>query len=119
MGPLQDILETWARFLYEENATLAFLKRWRWVIFLVSAGVLVPCFWHRRIEAGDLASHAYNAWLALLIESGNAPGLLLAHQWTNVLFDYVLTWLSAMVGFSVAQRIAVATSVLVFFWGAF
>lgn len=88
-------------------------------IAAISFGVLVPCFWHPRIEAGDLGSHAYNAWLALLIKSGNAPGLLLTQQWTNVLFDSVLTWLSAVVGFSAAQRIAVGASVLIFFWGAF
>ena len=119
MGPLQDILETWARFLYEENATLAFLKRWRWVIFLVSAAVLVPCFWHSRIEAGDLASHVYNAWLAQLIEKGKAPGLYIAKRWNNILFDVTLLWLAKAVGFAAAQRIAVSICVLTFFWGVF
>ncbi len=84
MGPLQDILETWARFLYEENATLAFLRRKRWLILAVSAAVLIPCFWHRRIEAGDLGSHVYNAWLAQLIEKGQAPGLYIAKRWNNI-----------------------------------
>ena len=36
--------------------------------FAISALLVVPCWWHRRIEAGDLASHVYNAWLAQLIE---------------------------------------------------
>lgn len=119
MGPLQDILETWARFLYEENATLAFLRRRRWLILAVSAVVLIPCFWHRRIEAGDLASHVYNAWLAQLIEKGEAPGLYIARQWDNILFDLMLLGLAKAVGFAAAQRIAVSVCVLVFFWGVF
>jgi len=44
MGSLQDIFETWARFLYEENSTLAFLRRRRWLILALSAAVLIPCF---------------------------------------------------------------------------
>src|SRR5207302_10035002 len=119
MGPLQDILETWARFLYEENATLAFLKRWRWVIFLVSAAVLVPCFWHRRIEAGDLASHVYNAWLAQLIEKGQAPGLYIAKQWNNVLFDVALLRTANLVGLAAAGKMVVSACGLVFSWGWF
>jgi len=27
--------------------------------FAISALILLPCVWHRRIEAGDLASHVY------------------------------------------------------------
>lgn len=119
MGPLQDIFETWAKFLYEENATLAFLKRRRWLILAVSAAVLVPCFWHRRIEAGDLASHVYNAWLAQLIEKGQAPGLYFSGQWDNILFDVTLLWLAKMFGFAAAQKIAVSICVLTFFWGVF
>ena len=94
MGPLQDIFETWARFLYEENGTLAFLRRRRWLILAVSAAVLIPCFWHRRIEAGDLGSHVYNAWLAQLIQKGEAPGLYFSGQWNNILFDVTLLWLA-------------------------
>ncbi len=119
MGPLQDILETWARFLYEENATLAFLRRRRWLVLVMSAAVLIPCFWHQRIEAGDLASHVYNAWLAQLIEKGQAPGLYIARQWNNVLFDVMLLGLAKAVGFAAAQKIAVSACVLIFFWGVF
>jgi len=119
MGPLQDILETWARFLYEENATLAFLRRRRWLVLAVSVAVLVPCFWHRRIEAGDLASHVYNAWLAQLIEKGQAPGLYIARQWNNILFDVMLLGLVKAAGFAAAQKIAVSVCVLTFFWGVF
>jgi len=119
MGPLQDIYETWARFLYDENATVAFLRRWRWVILVVSAAVLIPCFWHKRIEAGDLGSHAYNAWLAQLVERGQAPGLYVARQWNNILFDVMLLGLAKALGFVVAQKVAVSACVLTFFWGAF
>jgi len=119
MGPLQDIFETWAKFLYEENAALAFLRRRRWLILAVSAAVLIPCVWHRRIEAGDLASHAYNAWLALLIQKGQAPGLYISGQWNNILFDVTLLWLAKAFGFAAAQKIAVSVCTLTFFWGMF
>lgn len=119
MGPLQDIFETWAKFLYEENATLAFLRRWRWLILAVSVAVVIPCFWHRRIEAGDLGSHVYNAWLAQLIQKGQAPGLYFSGQWNNILFDVTLLWLAKAFGFAAAQKIAVSACVLTFFWGVF
>jgi hypothetical protein len=119
MGPLQDIRETWARFLNEDNLTLAFLRRKRWLILAVSLAVLIPCFWHPRIEAGDLASHVYNAWLAQLIEKGQAPGLYIAKQWNNILFDITLLHLANVVGFAAAQRFAVSICVLIFFWGVF
>src|SRR6266704_3528938 len=81
--------------------------------------LLLPCVWHRRIEAGDLASHVYNAWLAQLIEKGQAPGLYLSNQWNNVLFDVVLLRTAKLVGFPAAQRIIVSVCVLIFFWGVF
>ena len=46
-----------------------------WRVLLISASLLLPCFWHKRIEAGDLPSHTYNAWLSQLIARGQAPGL--------------------------------------------
>jgi hypothetical protein len=84
-----------------------------------SALVVIPCFWHRRIEAGDLPSHTYNAWLAQLIEQGRAPGLYTVHQWTNVLFDFLLLYSAKLFGFATGPKIAVAICVLVFFWGVF
>src|SRR5438045_8239851 len=119
MGPLQDILETWARFLYEENATLAFLRRRRWLALVMSAALLIPCFWHRRIAAGDLASHVYNAWLAQLIEKGQAPGLYLVRRWNNILVDLALLHLSNLFGLPAAEKIVVSLCALIFFWGAF
>src|SRR5437879_1922812 len=85
----------------------------------ISALILVPCWWHRHIEAGDLASHTYNAWLAQLIERGQAPGLYFAPRWNNILVDIALQRLGTAVGFAAAGRITVATCALIFFWGAF
>jgi hypothetical protein len=88
-------------------------------VIAISLVVLLPCFWHRRIEAGDLGSHTYNAWLAQLIGRGQAPGLYIARQWTNVLGDLLLAHLGRLLGLPTAERIVVSLSVLIFFWGAF
>jgi hypothetical protein len=93
-------------------------KRW-WLVVAISIALILPCVWHSRIEAGDLASHVYNAWLAQLIEKGQAPGLYLAKQWNNILFDYSLLHVANYVGFSAAQKIVVSACVLIFFWGVF
>jgi hypothetical protein len=81
--------------------------------------LVVPCFWQPRLQAGDLASHIYNSWLAELIAQGKAPGLSIASQTTNVLFDLILSALYRAIGAGMAQRIAVSFAVLVFAWGAF
>jgi len=91
---------------------------WTRVCFL-SVILLIPCFWHRHIEAGDLASHTYNAWLAQLVDRGQAPGLWLARQWNNIFFDILLLRLGNLIGLNFAEKIAVCLSVLIFFWGAF
>jgi len=57
----------------------------RLVVLAISALLLAPCYWQPRIQAGDLSSHIYNSWLAQLIESGRAQGLVVAPQTTNVL----------------------------------
>src|SRR6266404_3477525 len=88
-------------------------------IALLSLILLVPCFWQRRIQAGDLSSHIYNSWLAEQIELGKAPGLTIVPLTTNVLFDLLLSRLYRLAGPETAQRIAVSFTVLIFFWGAF
>jgi hypothetical protein len=88
-------------------------------ILFASALVLVPCFWHREIVSSDLGSHLYNAWLAQLIRHGQAPGLWLSSQHTNVLFDDLLSGFGALFGLHAAEKIAVSISVLIFFWGIF
>src|SRR5580693_1825594 len=96
-----------------------FVRGKKWAILAVSIAVIVPCLWHRRIEAGDLGSHVYNAWLAQLIEKGEAPGLYIVRQWNNVLFDWILFHAASVVGFATAEKIVVSACVLVFFWGVF
>ena len=93
-------------------------KHWGTLLF-VSALVLIPCFWHRHIEAGDLGSHTYIAWLANLVEQGRVPGLFIAHQWNNIPVDLGLSWLGPRLGFNAADKIVVSVCVLTFFWGAF
>jgi len=85
----------------------------------LSALLLAPCYWQPRIQAGDLSSHIYNSWLAQLIESGRAQGLVVAPQTTNVLFDLILGGLFRLFGAEAAQRIAVSLAALIFIWGAF
>jgi hypothetical protein len=106
-----------------EGSTLGSMFRfWRRKFVLLAATsivVVVPCLWHRRIEAGDLASHTYNAWLAQLISRGQAPGLYVAHQWNNILLDIALVRLGEIVGFAAAEKIVVPLGVLIFFWGSF
>ena len=92
----------------------------RWIRLLtISALILIPCFWHRHIEAGDLGSHVYNAWLAQLIEHGQAPGLRIAYPSTNILFDSLLSALAKIFGLHAGEIISVSIAVLIFFWGAF
>jgi len=88
-------------------------------VLVVSALILVPCFWHKRLEAGDLPSHTYNAWLAHLIVQGQAPGLYIESRWNNILVDLILEKLGVWVGFLAAERLLAVVSVLLFFWGAF
>ncbi|MGH9712558.1 MAG: hypothetical protein ACRD5M_04575 [Candidatus Acidiferrales bacterium] len=96
-----------------------FFREHRLKVCLISLIVLTPCLWHRRIEAGDLGSHLYNAWLAHLIKRGQAPGLVIAPMWTNVLFDHMLSGPAEIFSLHIAEKIAVSLAVLIFFWGAF
>jgi hypothetical protein len=96
-----------------------FLQR-NWLrVLAVSALVIVPCLWHRHIEAGDLGSHVYNAWLAQLIAKGQAPGLYVVPQWHNILLDLGLLHVGNWVGLAAAEKIVVSVCVLIFFWGVF
>ena len=80
-----------------------------WIrILVISALILIPCVWHRHIEAGDLGIHVYNAWLAQLIEHGQAPGLRLAYPSTNILFDSLLSGLAKIFGLRAAEILSVA-----------
>jgi hypothetical protein len=98
---------------------LEFFRTYRLRLAAVSAFLLAPCFWHREIASSDLGSHLYNAWLAQLIRRGEVPGLWIAPQHTNVLFDYMLGFFGSFLGWHIAEKIAVSISVLIFFWGTF
>ncbi len=86
---------------------------------LCSIAVLLPCFWHRHIIAGDLSSHIYNAWLANLIQYGRLTSLYLRPQFSNILFDWTLSALLRHFSPLTTVRIACSIAVLTFFWGAF
>src|ERR1700676_225479 len=103
----------------EPSQEWQFVRARKWAILAISAALVVPCLWQRRIEAGDLGSHVYNAWLAQLIEKGQAPGLYIARQWNNVLFDVLLLKFANVFGLAAAQKIVVALCVLFFFWGLY
>jgi hypothetical protein len=100
-------------------------QSWRWLAgnwgrcTVASLALLVPCFWHRIIGADDLGSHTYNAWLASLIHQGKAPGLWIAPQRTNVLFDWLLSGSCGLFGFAAGEKIAVSIATLICFWGLF
>ncbi|GAC1636753.1 MAG: hypothetical protein NVS9B14_15980 [Candidatus Acidiferrum sp.] len=96
-----------------------FVQRNVAAVAIVSILLLIPCFWHSHIQAGDLGSHVYNAWLAQLAEKGQAPGIVVVRQWNNVLFDFALEYGAKLLGWHGAERLAVSLSVLIFFWGTF
>ncbi|HKV40336.1 MAG TPA: hypothetical protein VJX67_14075, partial [Blastocatellia bacterium] len=63
---------------YAVLSASSFIHKYWLKLAAISAIVLVPCLWHRRILASDLGSHLYNAWLAQLVRHGQVPGLWLA-----------------------------------------
>lgn len=91
------------------------------VLFISAITVVLtlPCYWQEHIQAGDLSSHLYNAWLAGEIKRGAIVGLHLSPVWTNVLCDRVLEALLFWKGPLIAERVTTAMAVLLFFWGAF
>jgi hypothetical protein len=91
----------------------------KWLYFALSILLLAPVFWQPRIQAGDLSSHFYNAWMAQLIETGRIQGLVVVSQTTDILFDLMLGGLFRLFGAEPALRMAVSVAVLVFVWGSF
>jgi len=94
-------------------------SRTRLIFTAVSLLLLVPCYWQPRLQAGDISSHIYNAWMSQLIESGRTEGLMMVRQTTNILFELLLGVLFRIFGPEFGQRMAVSIVVLVFVWGAF
>ena len=89
------------------------------LMLAISLALLIPCVWQDHIQAGDLSSHLYNAWLAGQIESGAVTGLTVVPQSTNVLTDWVFERLIYGTGPVAAERLVSVAAVLIFFWGAF
>jgi hypothetical protein len=86
---------------------------------IVSLFCVLPCFWQERIQASDLSSHLYNAWLANLMTQHNMAGLHFASLSNNIEFDLILGKLLPAFGLNWATRIAVGGATLLFFWSAF
>ena len=70
----------------------------KWWYAVLSIFLLVPVYWQPRVQAADISSHIYNAWLAQLIETGRAHGLVIVSQTTNILFDLMLSGLFRLFG---------------------
>src|SRR5215468_11002505 len=100
-------------------AASRFLRDNAVAVVLLSLLLLIPCFWHTHIQAGDLGSHIYNAWLAQLAGRQQLSGVIVVRQWSNVLFDLMVLKTASWLGFVAAEKIVVSLVVLVFFWGAF
>jgi GNAT superfamily N-acetyltransferase len=105
--------------LFVGKRAFQFLRENAFAALFLSVLILIPCFWHAHIQAGDLGSHIYNAWLAQLAERQEIPGVVVVDQWSNVLFDLMVLHIANWFGFPPAEKIAVSLVVLVFFWGAF
>jgi hypothetical protein len=104
----------------DQRGSSSFFRKHVAIILLISIGILIPCFWLPKIEAGDLPSHTYNAWLASLVQKGQAPDLWISPpQHNNVLADIFLLRLGTLFGFAAGEKIIAVLAVLLFFWGAF
>jgi hypothetical protein len=115
--PTDDASQSENRLALREAAK--FLHRKFGSTLIVSLLLLFPCIWHAHIQAGDLGSHIYNAWLGQLAQGGHAPGVYVARQWNNILFDVAVSNAARVFGWHAAELLVVSASVLVFFWGVF
>jgi hypothetical protein len=96
-------------------------RGWQAVASYILAALLIsiPCFWQPHIQANDLSSHLYNAWLVNQVEAGQLKGLYIVPQFTNVLFDHLLSFLLKSGSVVFTERVAVLIAVQIFFWGCF
>jgi hypothetical protein len=101
------------------NLAFRFVRKSASAVIGISVLLLVPCFWHTHVQAGDLGSHIYNAWLAQLVQRHEISGLVVVGQWNNVLFDLLVQHFANWLGFVAAEKIVVSLAVLTFFWGTF
>ena len=89
------------------------------LVLAMTSLLIVPCLWQPHIQAGDLSSHLYNAWLASEIPHGRIDGFEIVPVWTNVLTDWMLTAAIPIAGTRGAERIVAVPAVILFFWGSF
>lgn len=89
------------------------------LVSAITVFLILPCYWQEHIQAGDLSSHLYNAWLAIQIKSSAVQGLSIVPMWNNVLCDWILEILIRLFSVNVAERVVVGAAVLIFFWGGF
>ncbi|WP_242333437.1 hypothetical protein [Anaeromyxobacter sp. SG66] len=86
---------------------------------VVVALVTLPPLLVSEFPSGDLHSHVYNAWLALLIERGEAGGLWLAAPTTNVLVDRVLGALVRVLTPGQVEKVALVATAHLSLWSSF
>ena len=89
------------------------------IVLAISLLLILPCFWQPYIQAGDLSSHLYNAWLASEIQHDRIDGFVIVPIWTNVLTDWVMTAAIPVIGPVWSARLVTVPAILIFFWGAF
>src|SRR5258708_19484197 len=90
------------------GTALSFLRENLFAVVVISALLVIPCFWHSRIQAGDLGSHVYNGWLAQLIEHHQISGLTVARQWSNILFHLLILHPPSPLAFPSASKIFIS-----------
>jgi hypothetical protein len=100
------------------RTALSFLRDNFFPVVVISALLVVPCFWHpafsRRPRQPCLERLARSADRA-------SPNFrpTVACQWSNILFDLLILHVGNLVGFVVAEKIVASFAVLAFFWGCF
>jgi len=78
--------------------------------------IVIPCVWHRRIEAGDPGQPCHNGgWR---IDRKDSAGTVHREGLEQCLFDVVLLRAANLVGMRGGREI-VFRCVLIFFWGVF
>jgi hypothetical protein len=85
----------------------------------VALAIAIPCVWQSRIQANDLSSHLYNAWLCKEVSAGHLEGLYVVPQSSNILFDTLLSLLMQSGSAAFTEHAAVLIAVEIFFWGCF
>lgn len=85
----------------------------------LALAIAIPCVWQSRIQANDLSSHLYNAWLANEVSAGHLQGLYIVPQLSNIFFDQLLSLLMKSGSTAFTEHAAVLIAVQIFFWGCF